>query len=288
MTEKSWFTLRYNHFPPNTFIKLGQLVSDPTEPHIPIDFSGPSAFPPEMPVVPSKEEAFHWDKTSGSDGHAKLSAEMDGLPVTGTVKAEFKKTVHDWAKFKTLDTQLIVPTPQYVDDSMARPAVKKELGKRVLLKSVFMITGLKIAREGKRGQESTRKVEGGMKAGVTPMPSFPMSLGPDVGGGVNSSEEVKSKATDFVWAFSLRQVYYRMGKVVKAKTYDHGATLEDRSDEDESSDEETEEAVDPSTLEIRVDGLDPDTFTGEGSRLVSITEKHADDNGEVFLTAEKM
>ena len=77
---------------------------------------------------------------------------------------------------------------------------------------------------------------------------------------------------------------------MKAKTYDHGATLEDRSDEDESSDEgeETEEAVDLSMWEIRVDGLDPDAFTGEGSRLVSITEKHADDNGEMLLTAEKM
>ena len=157
-----------------------------------------------MPVVLSKEEVFHWDTTSGSDGHAKLSAQMDGLPVSGTVKAEFKKTVHDWAKFKTLDTQLIVPTPQYIKDTMAGPAVKEELGKHLLPKSVFMVTGLKIARGGERGQELTRKVEVCVKFDVTPMPPFPLSLGPDVGGGVHSSEDVKSKATDFVWAFCFK------------------------------------------------------------------------------------
>jgi hypothetical protein len=134
MTEKSWFVLRYNHFPPSGPIKLGQMIENPTEPHQVIDFSGSAPFPVDMPVIPSFEEDFSWDITHGSDGHAALSAQMDGLPVSGTVRAEFKRSTRNWAEFERLETQLIVPTQEYVRESMARPAVKEFLRGHLLLR----------------------------------------------------------------------------------------------------------------------------------------------------------
>jgi hypothetical protein len=287
MTEKSWFILRYNHFPPDTFIKLGQLVTNPKEPNIPIAPDGPLDFPSNMISVSSVEEGFHWEASSGHDEHLTLSAEMDGLPVSGEIKAEFKKKVRNWADFTSLETQLIGPTKQYVEESMGRPLVAETLGKNILQKSVFMVTGLKIAKKGERGVESARSKELGFKVGVTPTPSIPISLGPDVGGDRKTSETLKSTAANFVWAFSLRQIYYRMGKVVKAKTYDDGATLEDRSDEedDDEDDEEQNPRAVPSP-ELRVDGLDLNTFSGENSNLVNVTEKSSCGRGEVILTIE--
>lgn len=284
---KSWFILRYNHFPPNTLIKLGQLIADPNEPHQAIDTSGPSAFPKDMPQVESQEEAFSWDVNVGSSGHVALSAEMDGLPVSATVQAEFKRNMHDWAQFKNLDTQLIAPTRGYVEASMMRPAVKTFLGKHFLPKSVFMITGLKIARGVERGAKRENMVGGGLDVGVTPSLGIPISLGPDVGGSVDRSEEIKAKvAKDFVWAVSLRQIYYRRGKVGKDRTFYDGATLEGRDDENRSDEEE--EVADPSKLEIQVDDIDPNCFTGEGSRLVEISEKHVESDESLFLIAKKM
>jgi len=81
-----------------------------------------------MPVIPSIEEDFSWNKSSSIDSHAALSAQMDGLPISGHFKGVFKNSTRNWAEFETLETELIIPTPGYVKESMARPNVKEFLG----------------------------------------------------------------------------------------------------------------------------------------------------------------
>jgi hypothetical protein len=288
---KSWFILPYNHFEPDKLIKLGQITATPNEPHEVIHSGGPLDFPDDMPLSFSSAEDFHWDKKSASDGHASISAETTALPLSGKIGTAFKKTIHNWADFKKLETKMISPTPQYIKDSMNRYTVKEFLGNYLLPKSVFMITGVKIARSAETGQERTSAMGGILKVGVTATPSVPVSLGPNFGGSSNSSSEIKAKADDFVWAVSLRQIHYRRGKVGKNNTYYDGATLQDRDNESELNDEiqgsEAPSTGDQPNQELEVEGLDADTFTGEGSRLVKITERYVDDAGDVFLVTEK-
>lgn len=239
-----------------------------------------------MPVIPSTEENFSWDKSSSADGHAALSAQMDSLPVSGTIKAAFRKSTRNWAEFEALETELIVPTPGYVKESMARPAVKEFLGKHLLPKSVFMITGLKVARRAKLGREKASGGGGLVKLGVDL--TLGIQLGPDLGGDVERKEKVESKATDFVWAFSLRQVHYRRGVLRKSQTYKDGATLEDNSEEKYGEEEEEEGAVDLSQLEVVVDGLAPEDFTGATSKLVGVAEIHKDEKERIILVEDKM
>ncbi|CAL3962734.1 unnamed protein product [Diplocarpon coronariae] len=281
---KSWFILPNSHFPPNTLIKLGQIVASPVEPHQAIDTSGPLPFPPDMPQVESYEEAYSWDAKSGSSGHSALSAEVGGLPVNAALKAEFKRNTHNWAQFENLATQLIAPTRAYVNESMMRPVVKTFLGKHLLPKSVFMITGVKIAKGAEKGVKRDNMVSGGLNLGIAPAPGIPIALGPDVGGAADGSEEIRVKvAKDFVWAISLRQIHYRRGKVRKEETLYDGATLACVEDDSEGE----AETVDPSELDIDGVDQDPKSFTGEGTRLLSVSEKHEGEVGEVFLVAGK-
>jgi hypothetical protein len=290
MTDKSFFILRYKHFPPEGPIKLGQIISNPAEPYDAIDTSGPTPFPSDMPLVQTTEEDFSWDTTAENEGHGSVSAQMDALPVSGSVSAEFKRTHHDWAAFESLETTLIVPSMQYVKDSMLRPSVREFLGKSILPKRVFMVTGMKVARRASGGHERSRSHGGSLQVGITPTPVVPISVGPDIGGSNSITEKVSSKAQDFVWAFSLKQIHYRRGKFTQSSTYSDGATLEDRIDEygDEVSDDEENEEVDASKLDIEVDGLDSSNFTGEGSQLVSVSEITKVQDGQEFLTIANM
>jgi hypothetical protein len=209
----------------------------------------PAPFPPDMSVISSVEENFSWGKSSSADGHAAFSAQMDGLPVSGTIEAKFKKGTRNWAEFEALERELIVPTPGYLKESMARPVVKEFLGKRLLPTSVFMITRLKVARRAKLGPEKADGGGGMVKIGADLM--IGVQLGPDVGGNVEVKDKVEPRATDFVWAFSLRQVHYRRGVIGKSRTYMDGATLEGNSREGDEENEEDEAAIQrPSSTEI--------------------------------------
>ena len=293
MTEKSWFILRYNHFPPDGPIKLGQLLENPCEPHQPIDFDGPAAFPSDMSVVLSVEEDFSWGVTQGSKWHAGFSAQLDGLPINGIIQAEFKKTKRDWVEFDSLETKIIAPTLEYIKESMARPSVKEFLGKHFLPKRVFMITGLKIARTAKRGRDRIGGTGGQLQLQVTPSPLMPIHLGPDIGASSERATEWCSSASEFIWAFSLRQVHYRRGVVGRVSVYADGATLEKGGDENEDEDESEgenpqEHTIDPTKLEVIVDGLDSKDFTGENSDLVSIAEIHHAGNEQLVVTSGSM
>jgi len=289
MTEKCWFVLRYKHFPPDGPIKLGQLVSNPAEPYQVIDFSGPSAYPANMPIIPSVEQHFTWDSVTGSEGNLTLSGRTNCLPVSGAVRAAFKNTMHSYAQFETLETAIIVPTPEFISSSMNRPVIKEFLGSHVLPKRVFMITGLKIARKGQAGHGRTISRDFGLQLGVQPTPGMPFSLGPDIGGKTESSEMLCSTASDFVWAFSVRQIHYRRGKLGKSSTYTDGATLGMNDDEgDDMDDSEEETSVDPATLEINIDGLDAENFNGQNSDLLKVSGVVAAGNGEILVTADKI
>ncbi len=149
-----------------------------------------------------------------------------------------------------------------------------------------MITGLKVARRAKLGREKIRSAGGQVKIGVDP--TLGVNLGPDVGGSVERKENVESKATDFVWAFSLRQVHYRRGVVGKSNTYKDGATLEDDAEGKYQEEEEEAEDVDPSKLEVWVDGLANEDFTGATSKLVNVAEVHKDGKDQIILVEGKM
>ncbi|PMD25833.1 hypothetical protein NA56DRAFT_642101 [Hyaloscypha hepaticicola] len=286
MTSKSWFILRYNHFPPSTII-LGTLITNPKEPHLPL-FTTSLPFPTTMHPIRTTHESLKFSTSVTKEGHAGMPAQMDGLPLSTNISTEFARTAKNSADFQTLETQYILPNPEYEKLSMSEPSIKSHLGnKSLLLKSVFMITGVKIARSGgKTGRETKNRKEATFQVGITPTPAFPVSLGPDVGGKVEEEGSVSSSTQeDFVWAFSLRQIFYRWGEVKGSKTYEDGATLDGRVRKDGREGNEAEEDKEKEE-EIEVDGSEE--FNGEESRLVPIEEIRDVGSDLSFLLVENL
>jgi hypothetical protein len=59
-----------------------------------------------------------------------------------------------------------------------------------------------------------------------------------MGGNVEAKGKVESRATDFVWAFSLRQVALSRRVIGNSRTYKDGASLDDNAREEDDEDEE--------------------------------------------------
>lgn len=154
---------------------------------------------------------------------------------------------------KKLETRIIAPTTEYIVERMAMQNIKSFLGQHTRRRKIYMIVGIKIATNGTllRGMRNSK---GESRIAVHPMPSAPMSLVLHLNSRKCVNEEVGSRAKDFIWAFSLRRMYYRKGLPVRSETFAHGAIL---SEHNELRYEENYEQSSPSNddQEITVEGI---------------------------------
>lgn len=74
----------------------------------------------------------------------------------------------------------------------------------------------------------------------------------------------------------------------KSNTYKDGATLEDNRDESHEEEETGVDGVDPWELEVVVDGLANEDFTGTASKLVDVAEVYADEKDRIILLRDRM
>lgn len=172
MASKCWFVLRHHHYPPPTFnqtgsrqiggpLCLGHIIPDLKHLDNVINTrNGPLATPPDMPIYPTKGWNLTWKIDRGRELNASASI---GVPITAatgiitaaagiTIKSDagvaFQHSVQNFWDFDTLETYIFQPTSEYVEDSLEDEQVASylEKHKRITSPSVFMITGVIIAR----------------------------------------------------------------------------------------------------------------------------------------------
>ena len=105
--------------------------SPQSEKHLPR--SHPRTLPSSAPTCASSTPLceFTWDTASERDGGtvgggAPLAAGA-GATVNAELKAEFKKTMKSWAKFKTVDTETVQPNRTYIDQVLAKTDVQDHI-----------------------------------------------------------------------------------------------------------------------------------------------------------------
>ncbi|RAL13197.1 uncharacterized protein BO97DRAFT_469917 [Aspergillus homomorphus CBS 101889] len=239
--EKVWFKLRQPDHPappeatllsgrndPNASpqeiqntITLGHLIPDLKHLDSPINAHHILPFPPRMYVYHTSTTNFAWHSTSQTDntGKLKLKAPIASAVTPGGVtpgvgaSLAFKKAVENHEAYERVDTYVVTPTRQYVTDCLE--ALEEEEGSawgggRMRAWTLYMISGIKIARCGGKGGESVTTESRG-KAG---------NAGPDVDvAGIASvtatldlshEESTTIQGThqsDFVWAVRLAKVH---------------------------------------------------------------------------------
>jgi hypothetical protein len=175
MASKCWFVLQQTHYPPPVIPKngigtssgpicLGHLIPDLKHLDHVINRHGPLEIPPDMPIYPTTAWDLTWEVNKS--GGMNISGNT-GVPITAaaglTIKldagATFQGTVKNFWEFESLDTFIVQPTSEYVEDSVEDEEVSAYLQKRGLFgsSSLFMITGIKIARGAKTKASEVRK-----------------------------------------------------------------------------------------------------------------------------------
>lgn len=178
MTSKCWFVLRHHHYPPPTLnksgskqtggpLRLGHIIPDLQRlDNVINNKNGPLEAPPDMPIYPTKSWNLTWNINNGREWSASVNA---GVPIAAaagiTVKADagvaFQHSVQNFWEFESLETYIIQPISEYVEDSVEDEQVAAYLSKhkRIVSPSVFMITGLIIARGAEIKSSMTDGVE---------------------------------------------------------------------------------------------------------------------------------
>lgn len=130
-------------------------------------------------------------------------------------------------QFEELETQFFEPELEYVQASVAGVAKWVKANPR---KSVYMVTGVKIARGAQHLTAHAKGIDFDFKPGVDAMPfvGVPISGGPLVGAGRKRGEMTWfSDSSDFVFAYRLRRIIIKRQGVGKSKEFIKGATVMD-------------------------------------------------------------
>ncbi|EED22531.1 conserved hypothetical protein [Talaromyces stipitatus ATCC 10500] len=251
--EKCWFTLAQNHYPPSTPtqkgpIQLGHLLSSLIPLPPPINTaSGPLPLPAYMPIYPSRLTDLRWQSATSSTLSASATAQLPIPQAMGLVSAgggagiAFQKSIARFWCFDAVDVEIIQPDEEYIEESLEVECVKawiERKRKKSLIGawSMFMITGLAIAR-GVRGDKDSGMVEGkGWGIELGPQVSLPSIVDVGISGGVGRTggqEMTFSGCSDFVWAIQVMRISKRfMSSGWSFEPYVKGATYAVEEEED--------------------------------------------------------
>ncbi|PYI14538.1 hypothetical protein BO99DRAFT_394516 [Aspergillus violaceofuscus CBS 115571] len=299
--EKVWFTLRQTDYPAppeeallsghharSDFttsnsgnapsITLGHILPSLRHLDNPLNSHNLLPFPVRMHVYHTTTASFVWHSTDQADRSTALKLEAPiASAVTGVAtpgmecNLAFKQTVEKYKEYERLDTYIVTPTRGYVQDCLDALEEDEEYrgkgvnGKRLGAWTLFMVTGLKIARcassQGEGGGKREVREERGRSGGG----------GPDVDvtglATVTATIKLARRATsrsegthqsDFVWAVRLAKIHKGwLARNWSMDPYTKGASCGVEKEEGEGEDPDVEKVLTEEGLshfEIVTDG----------------------------------
>ena len=275
--KKTYFLAPNLDYPPSSNISLGRIWTDPSDPGTCINPDGPLPFPSNMQVQHGHKT--DWRNKTGGQHKGIIGIWARFLQVVG-IDAEARVTWNnskgDKFEFKTLDTEFIDPTMEYYTQSVLAPSVAEYIVDTKFRKSIYIVTGVKIARGADVEQARSKEAGTHLKAGVDgTATAAPVAAGPEVTISSSKSETTSSKgSSDFVFAYRLREIYYSKGKV-KHREHNKGA-LQDVGGTSTKGSREDVSAVPP----LEISGLAGEDVSGEGLALSKELATDEDDGEE--------
>jgi hypothetical protein len=214
--------------PPSGPLQLGHILDDPTEPRYPLN--------PDDVIAPLDSKSYTQAVTGFSATRSQLHESgfrlwaklTDLVPVGADAGVIGKKDSTDVYSIKTIDTEFFLPSKKYLEASVHRPDVKRFLEGSRWRNSIFMITGLKVARGASVTSYRLSEQKAGGEASVNLAPvTVPLSIGAGGGRNITAEELTKTDGSgDFVLAYQLRKIIYKKGKPAKHESYNKGAVFD--------------------------------------------------------------
>ncbi|KHN95674.1 uncharacterized protein MAM_06515 [Metarhizium album ARSEF 1941] len=153
-------------------------------------------------------------------------ASVFGVGVEGALT--YERGADDVLTVEKLETMTFIPTAAYVQQTLASPPVQLYLSMRERARSVYLITGLKVAR-GVSLESQRSSTKGARLKLAFAHPGLPVDGGPEVGA-VRTREQGLSfgASSDFIIAARVDKITVdkKSGGEAKSELYFRGATME--------------------------------------------------------------
>jgi hypothetical protein len=238
-------------FKPDTGpITLGSLIADPFRPHRVLTTIDEAVLSSKYPPVEKfLERDSKFSRDTSRDPPFSIWAQF---LQTINAKTHVAHTTASLAQF-TMDALETVyfatdPTQEEIEARVNVPRVQAAIASGQLLgrrQPVYMVTGLKIAKNFAVVKERGSRKEGGIGAGVPiPTPASDVGIGADLGGGKSIWEKDEWKTdADIVFAYQLLKIEVKgwKDKTVQFDEFRHKAAY--LSNNDDSEDEGGDETV---------------------------------------------
>ena len=284
--KKTYFLAPNVDYPPSSNISLGRIWTDPFDPGTCINPDGPLPFPSNMQV----QHGHKTDWRNETDGQHKRvigiwARFLQFVGIDAEASIAWHNSNGDKYKFKRLDTDFIDPTMEYYTQSVLAPSVAEYIVETNFRKSIYMITGVKIARGAHVEQARSEGAGTHLKVGVDGATAvYPVAAGPEVTISSSNSETTSSKgSSDFVFAYRLREIYYSKGKV-RHREHNKGA-LQDLGDSFTKRSEEDVSGIPP----LEISGFAGEDVSGGCSDVIkelAIDEDNAEECNIVLMVGK--
>lgn len=209
-TYDGWIFTKTRKFASNGRLQIGQVLSKPFQPESALMPRGPLPVPKD--VVVDETEDKNVSISSGSDLKAmfRMWAELNPIPVTGEANVHIGHSDSASWHFDSLKSRQITPPLSYVQASMEYDEVPHHLKKWRWDRRVFIVTGVTVAEGATTAKMNARAA--GFKTSASGDPSGTGSAGLGMASEFetnDSNEETTGESSNFVFAYSVNEVYYR-------------------------------------------------------------------------------
>jgi hypothetical protein len=225
MPRKTYFLMPNYTYPPDDLVLLGQIITSPTQPA--------TRLAPPLTPTPNvqRDVKRNCGEIISHAQHGEIGIwgafMSSAFGWGGEAAASFAENHGHQMEFAALETHFFEPDDDFLSKSVDSEKKIREYIGTFPTKSVYMITGLKIARGAKCA--SFEQKGGGFAArtggNATPFTSLPVEGGPKFKIGSSGSEENWfGSSSDFVFAYRLSRIVvtFLKGKI-KGKNYEKGA-----------------------------------------------------------------
>jgi hypothetical protein len=177
--DKVWFKLRQTHYspPPEAAILggctgieapicLGHVIEDLKTLDFPINPDAIEPLPRNVRVFPTRMIDFRWEDARSQENSVDMGASAPvaaaaGVTLGADAKLAFSRSVESHEGYERLDKYIMQPTQSYITDCLdEEPFASYIKGKMTW--SVFMITGLCVARKGTSSASDSKGTTVGM------------------------------------------------------------------------------------------------------------------------------
>lgn len=264
-TYDGWIFTKTRKFAPNGRLQIGQILAKPFQPEFSLMPTGPLPIPDD--VLQDKTEDSNITLSSGQGLKAmfRLWADLNAAPVSADIGTTVEHSNSLSWQFDALKSTQISPTLQYVQKSMEHGEVPHYLKTWRWDKRVFIVTGITIAEGARMEKEKSRFTEAHASASADFSGMDLLDTGAEARLESKDSKTEKLGGTsDFVFAYSLNEVFYRK---VKHKPFTKGEVATGINGEESGDEEDIETAIVDDFAEDHYQGGDPDLDVNVGDDI---------------------